>query len=216
MNKIEKVLLGIGLVGLIGVIYSKSFEVSVPKQDAPVVNVSSPSVNVPSPIVNVSVPDQRVGAVPTLDGVDSPNVRVGGLGYYYYSQSIAATSSTICSVRVAATSTIAGAFTVNVRSNSMGYTPLLDIATSTTQTGTSTPAFVKAYTVPLLGSYLTWFANSTTTGANVIGNNVTMNSLSDVVVFPGQFINVKLATSTPGTFAAGYLTGTCSALIQKL
>src|SRR3990167_10834232 len=40
-----------------------------------------------------------LGAVPTLDGVDNPSVSIGGNKQYYFSQTLTATSSFICSLK---------------------------------------------------------------------------------------------------------------------
>ena len=43
-----------------------------------------------------TVTQNVLGAVPTLDGVDSPFVSINGARTYYYSQGITATSSVVC------------------------------------------------------------------------------------------------------------------------
>lgn len=164
---------------------------------------------------------ENVGATPTLDGVDSPFVRIGGYGEYYYSQAIAATSSVPCSIKITATSTLVN-YSVIASTNTFNTT--FDISTSTSpflavgSYGSSSPAFVRAYATPnAVGFAMVWTGNGTTTSAKLVGTAVSANvGNTDNIIFPGQYLNMTIASTSPGTFAAGYMTGRCNALLQTL
>lgn len=162
------------------------------------------------------------GAVATLDGVDFPYVNIGGSRYYYYKQTMTATSSVICSIRnpFNATSTplnYSAVITANPAAGLGIAANILDLSTSTTQYGTSSPALIKAYNLAA-GAQATipWTQNGTTTNANIIGFNGLNLGVSDVFLRPGEYLNFKNSTSTAGVDAGGYYTGVCSALFKLL
>lgn len=161
-----------------------------------------------------SVTNKIVGAVPTLDGVDFPFTKIGGLREYNYSQAIMATSSVICSTKITATSTLK-AYTVLGLTNGLGA-QTFDVSTSSTAYGTSSPAYIRGYSTGATGFALVWGNGATTTNASLIGGTVSNNvGNSDNVIFPNQYVNVKIATSTAGTFGS-YFTGRCSGKFQEL
>src|SRR3990167_10634140 len=89
---------------------------------------------------------KNFGAVPTLDGVDLPFTSINGNKNYYYSNSLTATSSFICSLQnpYRATSTIVS---LGAESNNVGIAAAnaLYVSTSTTAYGTSTPNLIDAF-----------------------------------------------------------------------
>lgn len=180
-------------------------QVNVPQQSAPVVNVKAPDTRIPV---------QPLGAVSTLDGVDNPYVSIGGTRQYFYRQNIAATSSTVCSVKnpFAATSTLLR-YTMNVTTNGIAAAQLVDVATSTTALATSSPAFIKALSVGAGKFSVIWLPSATSSDAT-IGNSA-QTGASGVMIGPSEYVNVKIATSTAGTFAT-YYKGTCSAVFEAL
>ncbi len=150
--------------------------------------------------------------------IPSPYLNWGGLPIWHSSMDLAATSSVICSfpnptnasTTIQATSTIAYV-SVRVDNNPLG-TQALYISTSTTAFGTSTPNLVAAASVG--GSaYIAWNGSATTTILDVLGPGVASsgaNGQTAYILRPGEFINVKIATTTAGAFAT-YMTGGCKA-----
>lgn len=169
-----------------------------------------------------TVVQEKLGATSSLDRVDSPFVSINGYRNYYYSQGINATSSVPCSVKVTATSTLVS-YSVFAKTNTFNAATF-DVSTSTSPFasggtyGSSSPAYVRAFTTPnALGFSLVWAGNGTTTSTKLIGTTVSNNvNVSDNIIFPGQYLNLTIATTSAGTFAAGYMAGTCSALLQIL
>src|SRR3990167_9806157 len=109
--------------------------------------------------------NQVLGAVPTLDGVDSPFVSVNGERSYHYSQGITATSSVVCIVDPPiATSTLVS-YRVKVRTNGIGAAQVVDISTTTAAGGygSSTPAIAVAVPVGAGTFDFAWQPNSATT-----------------------------------------------------
>lgn len=163
----------------------------------------------------------RLGATPTLDGVDNPNVRINGLREYYYSQAIAASSSVLCAFKVTATSTLLE-YGIFAKTNTMNTT--LDVSTSSSaffaagSYGTSSPAYVRGFATPnALGFSMVWAGNGTTTSTKLIGTTVSANvGNSDNLIFPGQYITAVTASTSAGVFVSGYAAGTCSAKLLQL
>lgn len=171
---------------------------------------------------------ERLGAVSTLDGVDNPYTSINGVKQYYYSQPIAATSSVPCSIQnpFNATSTLLN-YGITVTANGIGPgTSLLggqiiDVSTSTSKNfaagsyGSSSPAFIKAFNAGG-GKFSTfWTVNATTTNTRVVGMSPTLASSTDVIIKPGEYVNMVISTTSAGTFSS-YWTGTCSGVFQQL
>ena len=177
-------------------------------------------------VVYKTEPQQQVGAVSTLDGVDFPYVSIGGLKTAYFSIPIAATSSVICSIKnpYGATSTVQN-FGVNITGNGLGNVQF-DLSTSSSayanvSYGSSTPAFIKAAITGSGQSTFYWESNATTTNINVIGMNSNLGSVlggaigkSDVVLGPNDYVTVRVATGTPGTYVVNN-TGTCGGVFRR-
>lgn len=158
-----------------------------------------------------------LGAVPTLDSVDNSFVSIGGAKYYYYSQAIAATSSTVCSIRnpFNATATLSD-YGASVTSVGGLGAQRYDLATSSTAYGTSTPAFIKEFLSPNAAWTMAW-SPATTTNTRLIGLEPTGTiGNSNVLIASGEYLNFKISTtSTSGTFAT-YLSGQCNGVLKKL
>lgn len=164
-----------------------------------------------------------IGAVPTLDGVDNPFVAINGNKVFHYRQNINATSSVACSVKnpFNATTTLTG-FGVAVNSNGLGSQEF-SVSTSTGAYSSSTPALMLnlATGTGQFTSY--WRPNSaTTTNSGTPGHidprllpGMTNSGVSNYVIGPSEYVNVRVATSTAGTFVGGYWTGTCAGTFER-
>lgn len=166
-----------------------------------------------------SVVKQIVGAVPVLDGIDSPWVSIGGVKQYYYSQSMTATSSVVCSLKnpFGATSTLLR-YGVSVTSNGIGVAQTVEVSTSTTNgtpTSTSSPAFIKAFAAGAGQFSFMWNGNSATTSALVVGGQPYSTGRSDDILGPSDYINFVISSGTPGTFST-YYGGRCTGVLQRL
>lgn len=156
-----------------------------------------------------------LGAVSTLDGVDNPFVSINGLKQYYYSQNTLATSSVLCSIKnpfTNSTSTLLS-YGVSASINGIGAQNLY-ISTSTTAFGSSTPAYVDRFAAPATPFSLAWGGVATTTGRLLIGIDP-VTGASDNIIRPGEYVTLRVATSTAGVFGS-YVTGVCTGVLQKL
>lgn len=157
------------------------------------------------------------GATPTLDGVDSPWVTINGVKSYYYNEQMTATSSVPCSVKNPwnATSTLVW-YSAKVTASGLG-SQAFDVSTSTTALASSTPAFlynVTTASMPSATDFVALYSPGVAESTTVVGQNAV--GRSSALIGPGEYVNLRISTSTPGTFAGGYWTGTCKALIQEL
>lgn len=157
----------------------------------------------------------RTGAISNLSAVDSPYVKIGGNERYYYSQTMVGTSSAVCQIKnpFNATSTLIG-YSFQVTSNGLGA-QTIDVSTSTTAYGTSSPAYVKAYSAGSGQFSVVWGRGATTTSVALIGNTGASQGFTHNVIGPNEYVNTKVATATPGTFSS-YYTGTCRGVFEKL
>jgi len=181
--------------------------------------------------VNVQTPEPpfTAGAVPSLDGVDTPFVSIAGLKSYYFNVPFTATSSVVCSIKnpylststvrmfnVRTTSSLAGAaaniFSVStttiVDANNRGY-------------GSSTPALVLDHSVAGGGvqDSMVWLpmsiASTSQNRSGLLSAVSYVTGESYIKISPSDFITVRIATATPSTFTS-YAQGTCSGIIQAL
>lgn len=160
---------------------------------------------------------QTLAGVPTLDGVDVPYVSIGGVKQFYYSQPIAATSTTLCSLKnpYNATSTLLSWHLTSFGGNGIDVNLNADLATSTTNLGTSTVALVKNVTLPTGSAFnVHWLANSATTSVGVL-KGVNDNGTSNIILGPSEYVNFRTGTATPGTFQTFYK-GSCSGIVERL
>ncbi len=162
-----------------------------------------------------TITERVVGAVSTLDGVDSPYTQIGGVEINYGQSPIIATSSTICSIPVPenATSTVLS-WKVNILSGITGAVNM-SLSTGTNAYATSSAFFILDRTVASgVGDSFSWQPFASTTGARmVVGNQATGES--PYFMRPGEYLNLRLSTSTSAGALGAYYTGTCSAVFLK-
>lgn len=151
--------------------------------------------------------------------IPSPYLRWGGVARYGAAVNLAASASVPCSIQnpTSATSTLTS-FSARINTNGIAADQTFDLATSSTATGTSSPAFIRAGTIT--GSKqkdIAWLPGiASTTNAGVIGTDRFLSTgESPYLVGPSEYVNLKIATGTPGTFAA-YYGGNCSATFVPL
>lgn len=229
MNKTITVGLGVAVVILGVLAFKVPTAVPVPGE-VQVVRVneggSAPIVNIPeqkAPIVNVTVPKQefnaKLGAVSSLDSVDNPYMNINGVQYYHYKQNIAATSSTICSLnnpfplnkRYEIIS-----YSADVTANGIAVAQKLTLGTSTDAYLTpSGPWFMRDVTVGTGAFTVAWGGLATTTSPTYLWGNDKIGGDTGATVGPSERLNLRISSTTPGTFAS-YYTGTCSALLKQL
>ncbi len=154
------------------------------------------------------------GSTSTLNLVDDPYTSIGGLQSYSKSVSLAATSSVFVSIKnpFAATSTVV-LMSLQTTSNGMGA-QTFDVSTSSTNVGSSTPALGYGVSVGATRTSYVW-SPATTTNGTVIGAATSGNGVSNIILGPNEYLNFRIASGTPGTFAA-YLKGNVNVLIRKL
>lgn len=162
---------------------------------------------------------EKLGAVSSLDGVDNPYWRIGGVKRRSVSLNMVATSSVVCALQNgSATSTLVG-FSAVALTNGLG-TQLYDVSTSSSQYasgstyGSSSPAYIKAFSSGTGQFSLIWDPSSSSTDTRLIGSGYEANSHN--IIGPNKWLTVRIATSTPGTFSGGYLTGRCNFELQEL
>lgn len=164
--------------------------------------------------------DQTFGSLTGPD-ISSPYLNWGNVSLFNVGIQAAATSSTFCSIQnpAHATSTILGVG-LSVAATGLGA-QTFDVGTSTTNLGTSSPAILKAATVPSAGAEpISWLpgANVSTTSIAVLGNGMVppqADGHSLFILGSNDYINYKIASGTPGVFAS-YLTAKCTVRLQKL
>lgn len=158
---------------------------------------------------SVQTQTQVAGATPTLDGIDSPYMKINNNKSYSYYQPMAATSSVICSIRNPyGTSTLTN-FRAFASSSAAFGSQTIDLSTSTTLGGSSSPAFVRAYPAGAVW-YMSWVPQASTTNTQLLGPDSTLyTGASNNIIHPGEYVNFRIATATAGTFQAGYEVGAC-------
>lgn len=155
-----------------------------------------------------------LGSTPTLDGIDSPYAKINGLGQYYYTQPMMATSSVLCSIQnpFKATSTLLN-YSAVITGN--GSAPqVADLSTSTNAFASTSPALMRGRTFAGLDSFFWTPTNPTSTDARTIGL-VGASGDNTMILGPSDYVNLRIATSTP-TSGIVVWRGRCSGVIQKL
>jgi len=173
------------------------------------------SLLAPKQVVNQ--PNQ-FGAVATLDGVDSPNVSIGGLRTQWLTSPLLATSSRICNVRNT-TGKTAQILSLGLQlTDGILGANTFSIATGSTPYSTSTQYFIfeEAIASDATGSWAWQGPAATTTASSRNLVEVTTNGDSNAIVTNGQYIVWSLATTTAGSTLSDYMDGTCSAVIRVL
>lgn len=164
-----------------------------------------------------SVVKQVFGGVPTLDGVDNPSTSIGGVRTFYVRQSLTATSSTICSIRNPYGTSTLNSFTVAINSGILGANNY-SISTSSNTYATSSTVFVLDNTVATgAQDYLAWYPNGTTTSTRTWGAiSPATNGELNYFIAPGEYVNVRLATTTGAGALTAYYQGSCSAEFRQI
>jgi hypothetical protein len=160
----------------------------------------------------------NVGAVSTLDGVDSPYTRIGGVATAYISVGFEATSTRVCKIKNPYTSTstvlafsarvstplspaAANSFTLSTTSNSGGY-------------GTSTPFLIFNHTVAS-GAQDTVFwtpqSATSTSPSNILPGMNNADGSQLVSLAPNQYLVWAISTSSVASTMSAYYGGTCTA-----
>lgn len=152
--------------------------------------------------------DKPVGALTSPD-LPYNYLCVGGVCTYTVKGTLAATSSSVCAIQNprGATTTVTAA-SLQITANGMAQNQKLDISTSSTALGSSTPSLVWNKTVTgSAQASISWTPQATST-PQLIGIN-TLTGETNVVLGPTEYLTFKIATGTPGTFSS-YWTGTCT------
>mgnify|MGYP001609405071 CR=1 FL=1 len=181
--------------------------------------------------------DISLGAIPGNE-VNGDTFIIGGLDLAKNEQALTATSSALCAFQnpFAATTTIQGV-SIQVTRGVLGANTL-DISTSSTRVGSSTPALVFARSVASLSAAsIVWQPNSATStpgatagqndpiGRGVLSGIVQATGESNYVLGPNAWLTVRLATSSAetggssdgvsGSFASPFQ-GSCTFELKKL
>lgn len=172
---------------------------------------------------------------PAVGSVTSPeisdnHISVNGVTTWTLRQNMAVATTTLCSFpnpAGSATSTFVGSgINVGTATSSLvsigvqimtgtSTAAFFDIATSTSQFATSSPAFAYGVSVPSGAQYSGSFTVSGGTGSATSSDAKLTSSLPDAgnIIKPGEIVNVK--TSTPGLGGYTY-TGQCIATFRSL
>ena len=176
--------------------------------------------------VAVGPVDYVLGAVSTLDGVDSPYINIAGLKGFWGTRSLVASSSNICVLKnPLGVPAVIEEISLNVVTNrTQGVS--FDISTSTDGFATSSVILARGALAAAATSQYAWTPKSgTTTAATSIplvggGNLLLENSAQDLgstrfVLGSNEFLNVRLSTTTGGAAPlAAYSVGTCGYVLR--
>lgn len=167
-------------------------------------------------VIEKVITENPVGGVSTLDNVDNPYVNIAGVQSAYISQGLAATSSTICSIKnpYSGTSTVL-ALSLNITSGILGANSI-SVSTSTDGYATSTQFFVLDHSVASAATDSFGWRGSpgTTTNVRLIPTSATGETRA--LVGPNERVNYRLATTTGAGALAAYYQGQCSVVFEKL
>ena len=144
----------------------------------------------------------------------------GGVKNSYRYAEFTATSSVICKLQAPSNATSTPtSITVKTDSILIPGSQVFYVSTSSVASNgfaSSTPAFIGNYAIattsPAFWLYPGIIASTT---AGVWGASDKINGTPTLVMYPNEWITVRVATSSAGTFAAGYLTGSCSAEFRE-
>lgn len=159
---------------------------------------------------------EKLGAVSTLDGVDSGETSIGGVEYNYVSVPLTATSSTICSIPVPenATSTLIS-WKATILTGITGASNM-SLSTSTNGYATSSPFLILDRTVASgVGDQFSYTPAASSTNTRILPSSNNTTGASNVFLLPGERLNLRLATTTAAGALGAYYTGTCEAVFMK-
>ena len=169
---------------------------------------------------------ERLGAVSTLDGVDSSYVKINGVETAYVSQAINATSTMLCNIQnpYSASSTLLS-FSMRVTDGVLGANNV-SVSTSSLSYGSSTPVLVLDHVLPSNStSILAWVPNGATSTRSFTGAFADSRILPSIngtnggtynLINSGEFVVARLSTTTGAGDLADYYDGQCSAVFQKI
>lgn len=164
-----------------------------------------------------SIVQNTLGATPTLDGVDNSYVKINGVEEAYVSQAINATSTMLCNIKnpYTASSTLSS-FRMRITSGILGNNNY-SISTSSASYGSSTPVLVLDHTIPTLSTdRVAWFPTGATTTNRVLPGINSTTGETNVLLRAGEFVVVRLATTTGAGALTSYYGGQCSAVFQRI
>lgn len=161
--------------------------------------------------------EKTVGAVATLDGVNTPNVNINGVEELPVSQAINATSTMLCNIKNPYTSTSTlSSFSVRITDGILGANNVT-VSTSSSYYGSSTPVLVLDRTIPTNSiDAFVWFPSSATTTTRVLPGINSTNGESNVLIKAGEYVVLRVSTSTAAGAMADYYDGQCSAVFRRL
>lgn len=172
----------------------------------------------PQPVQN-ETKSQNVGATATLDNVDNPFVKIGGVDFAYKSTPMAATSSEICAMKnpYSGTSTLAS-FSAEIKTGILGANTFsLSTTSNSTGYGSSTSYFVLDHSIASNGvDSMYWFPTSATTTNARILPGITSTGEGTLTLAPGDWVTYKIATTTGAGTLAAYYQGTCKYVFKKI
>ena len=156
---------------------------------------------------------REFGATPG-DTVTGNFWNVGGVEFYHADKGVNATTSAMCifSNPFNATSSIV-AFSAKIKGFTAAVT--LDVSTSS-KSGytTSTPKLIHAFSIPTTGAEFQWQKGVMSTSSVNTYFPVPDSGISPYFLLPGEFITLKIASSTPGNETIPR--GNCSLTLQKM
>lgn len=158
----------------------------------------------------------NVGALASPD-IPSPYLQWGGVVQFSQGAPLLATSSVICYWQAPATSTV-DMLGLVVTANSPAAAQQIDISTSSSMFGSSSPAFIRAAaigTAPTAAApnTIAWTAGLPTstpmTGILALGYGSTTGA-SPYIINTGEFVTWRIATAAPSGVASAGLSGKCT------
>lgn len=159
---------------------------------------------------------EKLGAVPTLDGIDHKYVKINGVETAYVSQPINATSTMLCNIPNPYTSTTTVlSFSMRITDGILGANNL-SVSTSSTYYGSSTPVFVLDHSVPSESTdSFAWQPGASTTNVRILAANGSPDGRDYHFLRSGEFLVVRLATTTGAGALGDYYDGVCSGVFQR-
>lgn len=171
--------------------------------------------------VAVNPVDVVLGAVSSLDGVDSPFINIAGLKSWQGTRSMVASSSNFCVLKnPLGVAVVIEAISFNMTTNRFGAIGY-DVSTSTDGYATSTVLLGRS-TLATLGTAdrYSWVPKATSTPAGtpppfatsgfaLVEGGPTDTGSTRFVLGASEYINIRNSTSSGTTFASGYSVGTC-------
>lgn len=172
-----------------------------------------------APDVDMSVKSITTVATSTNGSQGVPSYWTqGGVDYASVQSTLVATSGVPCTIPnpFGTAPALVLNFFFDATANGIASAQNLDVSTSSTAYASSSPAFVKNYSVGTGAFRFAWTTGaSTTTIPGLLGyGSFSNNGVSPFLLGASERLNTRISTGTPGTFTA-YYAGTCSATFMK-